>query len=61
MATGIKDRMIPSMDTLVKYDNPVLVTTRPEKVQFFLNSTMYFSMIPLKIYNFIHFVIKTGT
>ncbi|CAL7934175.1 unnamed protein product [Xylocopa violacea] len=32
MATAIKDRVIPTMDTLVKYDNPVLVTTRPEKV-----------------------------
>ncbi|CAK9820821.1 hypothetical protein ANTPLA_LOCUS10883 [Anthophora plagiata] len=33
MATAvIRDRVIPVMDTLVKYDNPVLVTTRPEKV-----------------------------
>ncbi|KAK9307227.1 hypothetical protein QLX08_002390 [Tetragonisca angustula] len=32
MATVIKDRVIPIMDTLVKYDNPVLVTIRPEKV-----------------------------
>ncbi|XP_050574145.1 axonemal dynein light intermediate polypeptide 1 [Bombus affinis] len=31
MATAIKDRTIPNMDTLVKYDNPVLVTVRPEK------------------------------
>ncbi|XP_071865361.1 putative inner dynein arm light chain, axonemal Dnali1 isoform X2 [Bombus fervidus] len=31
MATAIKDRTIPTMDTLVKYDNPVLVTVRPEK------------------------------
>ncbi|XP_017877953.2 33 kDa inner dynein arm light chain, axonemal isoform X4 [Ceratina calcarata] len=31
-ARTIKDRVIPAMDTLVKYDNPVLVTTRPEKV-----------------------------
>lgn len=36
MATVIKDRVIPTMDTLVKYDNPVLVTIRPEKVQFLL-------------------------
>ncbi|XP_077266446.1 putative inner dynein arm light chain, axonemal Dnali1 isoform X2 [Temnothorax americanus] len=34
MATAIKDqRTIPAMDTLVKYDNPVLITTRPEKVR----------------------------
>ena len=32
MATAMPERMIPSMDTLVKYDNPMLVTTRPEKV-----------------------------
>ncbi|XP_017758601.1 PREDICTED: 33 kDa inner dynein arm light chain, axonemal [Eufriesea mexicana] len=32
MATAIKDRVIPTMDTLVKYDNPVLVTIRSEKV-----------------------------
>ncbi|XP_006612186.1 33 kDa inner dynein arm light chain, axonemal [Apis dorsata] len=32
MATPIKDRVIPVMDTLVKYDNPVLLTTYPEKV-----------------------------
>jgi dynein light intermediate chain len=32
MATAIKDRIIPSMDTLVKYDTPVLITTHPEKV-----------------------------
>ena len=36
MATAIKDRVIPPMDTLVKYDNPVLVTVLPEKVQFLL-------------------------
>ncbi|XP_076174530.1 putative inner dynein arm light chain, axonemal Dnali1 [Ptiloglossa arizonensis] len=32
MATAIKDRTISAMDTLVKYDNPVLDTIRPEKV-----------------------------
>ncbi|XP_076672889.1 putative inner dynein arm light chain, axonemal Dnali1 [Andrena cerasifolii] len=32
MATAVKDRVIPNMDTLVKYDNPVLDTIRPEKV-----------------------------
>lgn len=32
MATPIKDRVIPVMDTLVKYDNPILLTTYPEKV-----------------------------
>ncbi|XP_033336905.2 putative inner dynein arm light chain, axonemal Dnali1 [Megalopta genalis] len=31
MATAIKDRTIPTLDTLVKYDNPVLDATRPEK------------------------------
>ncbi|XP_014205884.1 axonemal dynein light intermediate polypeptide 1 [Copidosoma floridanum] len=33
MATATSERMIPSMDTLVKYDNPVAVTTRPEKAK----------------------------
>ncbi|XP_043248299.1 putative inner dynein arm light chain, axonemal Dnali1 [Colletes latitarsis] len=33
MATAIQDRIIPSMNTLVKYDNPVLDTIRPEKVR----------------------------
>ncbi|XP_071569416.1 axonemal dynein light intermediate polypeptide 1 [Temnothorax nylanderi] len=34
MAAAIKDqRTIPAMDTLVKYDNPVLITTHPEKVR----------------------------
>ncbi|XP_012226484.1 putative inner dynein arm light chain, axonemal [Linepithema humile] len=33
MATAIKERTIPVMDTLVKYDNPVLITTHPEKVR----------------------------
>ncbi|XP_001603164.2 axonemal dynein light intermediate polypeptide 1 isoform X1 [Nasonia vitripennis] len=33
MATAIPERMIPSVDTLVKYDNPMLVTTRPEKTK----------------------------
>lgn len=33
MATAIKERTIPTMDTLVKYDNPVLITTHPEKVR----------------------------
>lgn len=33
MATAIKERTIPAMDTLVKYDTPVLITTHPEKVQ----------------------------
>lgn len=37
MATAIKDRVIPNMDTLVKYDNPVLDTIRPEKVRFVIN------------------------
>lgn len=32
MATANPERMIPSIDTLVKYDNPVAVTTKPEKV-----------------------------
>ena len=32
MAAAIQDRIIPSMDTLVKFDNPILVTTKPEKV-----------------------------
>ncbi|XP_076297037.1 33 kDa inner dynein arm light chain, axonemal-like [Lasioglossum baleicum] len=31
MATAIKDRTIPTLDTLVKYDNPVLDATHPEK------------------------------
>lgn len=34
MATAIiKDRTIPAMDTLIKYDIPVLVTLHPEKVR----------------------------
>ncbi|KAG7213450.1 hypothetical protein KM043_002722 [Ampulex compressa] len=33
MASAIKERIIPTMDTLVKYDNPILVTTRPEKAR----------------------------
>lgn len=33
MATVIKERTTPAMDTLVKYDNPVLITTHPEKVR----------------------------
>ncbi|KAL6262506.1 hypothetical protein P5V15_005305 [Pogonomyrmex californicus] len=33
MATAIKERTIPAMDTLVKYDNPVLITTHPEKIR----------------------------
>ncbi|XP_011255828.1 axonemal dynein light intermediate polypeptide 1 [Camponotus floridanus] len=33
MATAIKERTIPAMDTLVKYDTPVLITTHPEKVR----------------------------
>lgn len=39
MAMAMPDRMIPTMDTLIKYDNPMLVTTRPEKVniRFYLN------------------------
>ncbi|XP_076248009.1 putative inner dynein arm light chain, axonemal Dnali1 [Calliopsis andreniformis] len=32
MATGMKDSVVSVMDTLVKYDNPVLITIRPEKV-----------------------------
>ncbi|CAB0038793.1 unnamed protein product [Trichogramma brassicae] len=32
MAAAAPERMIPSGDTLIKYDNPILVTTRPEKV-----------------------------
>lgn len=32
MATALPERMIPTIDTLVKYDNPILVTTRPDKV-----------------------------
>lgn len=35
MATAIKERTTPAMDTLVKYDNPVLITTHPEKVIFY--------------------------
>lgn len=31
MAMAVQERTIPSMNTLVKYDNPVLVTTHPEK------------------------------
>jgi len=27
MTTAIKEHTIPAMDTLVKYDNPVLITT----------------------------------
>ncbi|XP_054003565.1 axonemal dynein light intermediate polypeptide 1 isoform X3 [Hylaeus anthracinus] len=33
MATAIQDRTIPTMDTLVKYDNPILDTIRPEKIR----------------------------
>ncbi|KAG5345515.1 IDLC protein, partial [Acromyrmex charruanus] len=33
MATAIKERTIPATDTLVKYDTPISVTTRPEKVR----------------------------
>ncbi|XP_012286270.1 33 kDa inner dynein arm light chain, axonemal [Orussus abietinus] len=33
MATATQQRVIPAMDTLVKYDNPILVTTHPEKSQ----------------------------
>ncbi|XP_014469529.1 PREDICTED: 33 kDa inner dynein arm light chain, axonemal [Dinoponera quadriceps] len=33
MATAIKDRTIPTIDTLVKYDTPILITTHPEKVR----------------------------
>ncbi|XP_036139820.1 33 kDa inner dynein arm light chain, axonemal [Monomorium pharaonis] len=33
MATVIKEQIIPAVDTLVKYDNPVLITTRAEKVR----------------------------
>ncbi|XP_015176499.1 PREDICTED: axonemal dynein light intermediate polypeptide 1 [Polistes dominula] len=33
MATSVKERIVPAVDTLVKYDNPILVTTHPEKVQ----------------------------
>ncbi|KYN13023.1 PREDICTED: axonemal dynein light intermediate polypeptide 1 [Trachymyrmex cornetzi] len=33
MATAIKERTIPAMDTLVKYDTPVSITTHPEKVR----------------------------
>ena len=36
MATSAQERIIPAMDTLVKYDNPVLITTRPEKVRHFI-------------------------
>ncbi|XP_014611427.1 PREDICTED: 33 kDa inner dynein arm light chain, axonemal [Polistes canadensis] len=32
MATSVKERIVPAVDTLVKYDNPILVTTHPEKV-----------------------------
>lgn len=32
MATSVKERTILAVDTLVKYDNPILVTTHPEKV-----------------------------
>lgn len=41
MATGTKDRNIAVIDTLVKYDNPILVTTRPEKVQLLLTKFLY--------------------
>ncbi|XP_039314910.1 axonemal dynein light intermediate polypeptide 1 isoform X3 [Solenopsis invicta] len=33
MATAIKERTIPVMDTLVKYDTPILVTIHSEKQQ----------------------------
>ncbi|XP_012061120.1 PREDICTED: axonemal dynein light intermediate polypeptide 1 [Atta cephalotes] len=33
MATTIKERRFPPMDTLVKYDIPISVTTHPEKVR----------------------------
>ncbi|XP_011864877.1 PREDICTED: axonemal dynein light intermediate polypeptide 1 [Vollenhovia emeryi] len=33
MATAMKERTIAAMDTLVKYDNPVLITTHPEKIR----------------------------
>ncbi|XP_032691487.1 axonemal dynein light intermediate polypeptide 1 [Odontomachus brunneus] len=33
MATAIKERVIPTIDTLVKYDTPILITTHPEKVR----------------------------
>jgi len=41
MATAIKERTIPAMDTLVKYDNPVLITTHPEKVRRILSYHFY--------------------
>lgn len=33
MAMAVQERTIPSMNTLVKYDNPVLVTKHPEKLK----------------------------
>ncbi|KAL2726271.1 hypothetical protein V1477_018085 [Vespula maculifrons] len=33
MATSVKERTILAVDTLVKYDNPILVTTHPEKIR----------------------------
>ncbi|XP_046825393.1 33 kDa inner dynein arm light chain, axonemal isoform X3 [Vespa crabro] len=33
MATSVKERIILAVDTLVKYDNPTLVTTHPEKIR----------------------------
>lgn len=32
MAMAMEERTIPSMNTLVKYDNPILVTTHPQKM-----------------------------
>ncbi|KAK2582682.1 hypothetical protein KPH14_004956 [Odynerus spinipes] len=33
MAVSAKERSVSAADTLVKYDNPILVTTHPEKVR----------------------------
>lgn len=32
MAAVVQERTVPPADTLIKYDNPVLVTTHLEKV-----------------------------
>ncbi|XP_063995444.1 33 kDa inner dynein arm light chain, axonemal isoform X2 [Diachasmimorpha longicaudata] len=32
MAMAVQERTIPAMNTLVKYDNPLLVSTHPEKI-----------------------------
>ncbi|KAJ8674114.1 hypothetical protein QAD02_005376 [Eretmocerus hayati] len=33
MATAVQERMIPPSDTLVKYDNPIAITTKPDKTK----------------------------